>query len=73
VVTPLDLPASALQIALIETAVSTLWKRAKEMILKAKPLHFEWRKTTFFTGAFLLLLFVALNFMWLPGHLPHNL
>lgn len=43
------------------------------MILKAKPLHFEWRKTTFFTGAFLLLLFVAMNFMWLPGHLPHNL
>lgn len=43
------------------------------MILKAKPLYFESRKTTIFSGAFLLLLFVMLNFMWLPGHLPHNL
>lgn len=43
------------------------------MISKTKPLYIEWRPTTLLSGAFLLLQFILLNFLWLPGHLPYNL
>lgn len=43
------------------------------MISKTKPLHIEWHKSTILSGAFLLLFFVLVNFLWLPSHLPQNI